>query len=86
MQKVNVYAQYPKGGSYYKSVYATESTTINDILSICGLHTIAASVYLNSVRLNKQQLNRQISSFKIKGYIFLSLRYGEQFESRKAGL
>ena len=84
MQKVNVFAQYPHGGSFYKSVYCSSSATINEIISRCNLSTFGASVYLNSTRLAKTQWDDPLSKHKTPGFAFLSLRYGELTESRKA--
>jgi hypothetical protein len=84
MQKVNVFAQYPHGGSFYKSVYCSSGTTINEIISKCNLSTFGASVYLNSIRLSKAQWDDPLYKYKTTEFAFLSLRYGESTESRKA--
>ena len=81
MLKVNVFAQYPKGGSFYKSQYCTSGTTINELINRCGLSTFGASVYLNGTRLNKQQWDMSVFELGIHSFAFLSLRYGEIYKT-----
>lgn len=83
MQKINVFAQYPKGGSYYKSKVCHGSTTINEILEQCNLSTVGASVYLNGTRLAKIDWDKPVSHFKLTQFAFLSLRYGESDQKPK---
>lgn len=77
VQKINVFAQYPRGGSFYKSEYCGGSTTIMELIERCNLSTVGASVYLNGNRLAKADWSKPVSAFKLTSFAFLSLRYGE---------
>lgn len=77
MQKVNIFAQFAKGGTFYKSEMCLSSNTVNEILDSCELSNVGAHVYLDGEYIPLIDRCRTLSALKARNPAFLSVKYGE---------
>lgn len=75
MQKVNVFAQFPKGGTFYKTEFCTQRSTIAQIIENCDLPQMGIRVYLNGDYIAEEDREKPLSAFKAGNPAFLSVRY-----------
>lgn len=83
MQKINVFAQFPKGKTFYKSEFCQMNKTIRDILNDCNLSHLGAQVYLDGVYVAEVRWQKTLAELKAKSPAFLSVKYGEPKPDQK---
>lgn len=81
IQKVNVYANIPHGGSFYKSRACVSSTTLEEILDSCSLSRVGAKVYVDGSYI--KDLSKSLSDLRTGNLIFLTVEYGETDRKRE---
>lgn len=77
MQKVNIFAQFAKGGTFYKSEVCLSSNTLDEILESCELSKVGAHVYLDGEYIPLADRSRTLNALKARNPAFPSVKYGE---------